>query len=124
LRQPASVPRVPAHFELADESAMRVIQIQSRHDLGLMLYDVFDLDVSRDQKPGKVKLNAGQVFRRRTQDGVLVQQARPRSRLAHGQSATQRCPMMLQALIHYAERENLGDPDFEPAHVDWLDPVY
>lgn len=28
--------------------------------------------------------------------------------------------MMLQALIAYAERENLGDPDFEPADVDWL----
>jgi CRISPR-associated protein Csd1 len=31
--------------------------------------------------------------------------------------------MMLQALIHYAERENLGDPDFEPADIDWLIPL-
>ncbi len=31
--------------------------------------------------------------------------------------------MMLQALIEYAERENLGDPDFEPADVDWLIPL-
>lgn len=31
---------------------------------------------------------------------------------------------MLQALIHYAERENLGrDPDFEFADVDWLIPL-
>ncbi len=30
---------------------------------------------------------------------------------------------MLQALIEYAERENLGDPDFEPADVDWLIPL-
>ncbi|MCX7866123.1 MAG: type I-C CRISPR-associated protein Cas8c/Csd1 [Limisphaera sp.] len=28
--------------------------------------------------------------------------------------------MMLQALIAYAERENLGDPDFEPADVQWV----
>ncbi len=31
--------------------------------------------------------------------------------------------MMLQALIAYAERENLGDPDFEPAAIHWLLPV-
>jgi CRISPR-associated protein Cas5d len=46
----------PAHFELADESAMRVEPNPNADaDLGLMLYDVFDLDVSRDQKPGKVE---------------------------------------------------------------------
>ena len=28
--------------------------------------------------------------------------------------------MMLQALIAYAERENLGDPDFEAASIHWL----
>jgi CRISPR-associated protein Csd1 len=32
--------------------------------------------------------------------------------------------MMLEALIRYAERENLGsDPDFEPADIDWLIPL-
>lgn len=31
--------------------------------------------------------------------------------------------MMLQALIAYAEREKLGDPDFEPADVVWLIPL-
>ena len=31
--------------------------------------------------------------------------------------------MMLQALIAYAERENLGDPDFEAAAIHWLLPV-
>ena len=31
--------------------------------------------------------------------------------------------MMLQALIHYAERENLGDPDFESIGVRWLIPL-
>lgn len=31
--------------------------------------------------------------------------------------------MMLQALIAYAERENLGDPDFEPTAIHWLLPI-
>lgn len=31
--------------------------------------------------------------------------------------------MMLQALIAYAERENLGDPDFEAVNVRWLIPL-
>jgi CRISPR-associated protein Csd1 len=31
--------------------------------------------------------------------------------------------MMLQALIAYAERENLGDPDFEAASIHWLVPL-
>jgi CRISPR-associated protein Csd1 len=31
--------------------------------------------------------------------------------------------MMLQALIAYAERENLGDPDFEAASIHWLIPL-
>lgn len=31
--------------------------------------------------------------------------------------------MMLQALIAYAERENLGDPDFEAVGVRWLIPL-
>jgi CRISPR-associated protein Cas5d len=44
-----------AHFELADESAMQVdVGINPDTDLGLMLYDVFNLDVSKDQQPGQV----------------------------------------------------------------------
>lgn len=31
--------------------------------------------------------------------------------------------MMLQALIAYAERENLGDPDFEAVSIQWLIPL-
>ena len=31
--------------------------------------------------------------------------------------------MILEALIHYAERENLGDPDFETVGVRWLIPL-
>jgi CRISPR-associated protein Cas5d len=46
----------PAHFELADESEMRVASDINRDtDLGLMLYDVFHLDVANDQQPGKVE---------------------------------------------------------------------
>jgi len=46
----------PAHFELADESAMRVESNPNPDtDLGLMLYDVFNLDVVANQLPGKVE---------------------------------------------------------------------
>jgi CRISPR-associated protein Cas5d len=46
----------PAHFELADDSAMRVAPNPNVDtDLGLMLYDVFNLDVSKEQPPGKVE---------------------------------------------------------------------
>jgi CRISPR-associated protein Cas5d len=44
-----------AHFELADESAMKVgVGVNPDTDFGLMLYDVFNLDVSKEQQPGKV----------------------------------------------------------------------
>lgn len=46
----------PAHFELADESAMCVESNPNPDtDLGLMLYDVFNLDVAANQLPGKVE---------------------------------------------------------------------
>lgn len=46
----------PAHFELATEEAMRVPDnINPDTDLGLMLYDVFDLDVAKDQPAGKTE---------------------------------------------------------------------
>ena len=65
----------PAHFELADESAMRVEPNPNPNtdDLGLMLYDVFNLDVSRDQKPGKVEKPQPRVtfFWAALKDGVL-----------------------------------------------------
>ena len=42
----------PAYFELVDEPAMQVpAGTNADADLGLMLYDVFDLDVSKDQLP-------------------------------------------------------------------------
>ena len=64
----------PAHFELADESAMRVTSNPNRDtDLGLMLYDVFNLDVAKDQSPGKVEKPDPRVtfFPARLEDGVV-----------------------------------------------------
>lgn len=64
----------PAHFELADESAMRVEPNPNVDtDLGLMLYDVFDLDVSKDQPPGKVEKADPRItfFSARLKDGVV-----------------------------------------------------
>jgi CRISPR-associated protein Cas5d len=65
----------PAHFELANESAMRApVGLNPDTDLGLMLYDVFDLDVSLDQKPGKVEKVEPRVtfFRASIKDGVMT----------------------------------------------------
>lgn len=64
----------PAHFELADEAAMRVSKDINRDtDLGLMLYDVFHLDVLKDQKPGKVEKPQPRVtfFKATLKDGVV-----------------------------------------------------
>ncbi len=68
----------PAHFELADASAMRVAPNPNLDtDLGLMLYDVFDLDVSCDQKPGKIEAKPQiTLFRAEIKDGVLVEQGK------------------------------------------------
>lgn len=64
----------PAHFELADESAMLVRpDINADTDLGLMLYDVFHLDVAKDQVPGKVERPVPRVtfFKAALKDGVV-----------------------------------------------------
>jgi CRISPR-associated protein Cas5d len=68
----------PAHFELADESAMHVEPNPNPDaDLGLMVYDVFDLDVSRDQEPGKVEVKPQvTLFRAALKDGVVVEQGK------------------------------------------------
>lgn len=65
----------PAHFELADESAMLVEPNPNPDtDLGLMLYDVFDLDVPRDQTPGKIEAKPQvTLFHAAIKDGVLVE---------------------------------------------------
>ena len=65
----------PAHFELAEASAMRVEPNPNPHttDLGLMLYDVFNLDVSRDQQPGKVEKPQPRIsfFPAKLREGVM-----------------------------------------------------
>jgi CRISPR-associated protein Cas5d len=64
----------PAHFELADESAMQVsTNTNPDADLGLMLYDVFDLDVSKDQPPGKVEKPQARItfFKAQLKSGVV-----------------------------------------------------
>lgn len=65
----------PAHFELADAGSMVVPNgINRDHDLGLMLYDVFQLDVSRDQAPGPVEKTQPRVtfFKAALKEGVVV----------------------------------------------------
>lgn len=65
----------PAHFELADESSMQVGPGVNRDaDLGLMLYDVFDVDISKDQSPGKVEKPQPRVsfFKAMLKDGIVV----------------------------------------------------
>jgi CRISPR-associated protein Cas5d len=64
----------PAHFELANEAAMQVpSHTNPDADLGLMLYDVFDLDVSKDQPPGKVERPQPRItfFKAKLKDGVV-----------------------------------------------------
>lgn len=65
----------PAHFELADAGSMVVpAGINRDHDLGLMLYDVFQLDVTRDQAPGPVEKPQPKVtfFKAALKDGVVA----------------------------------------------------
>jgi CRISPR-associated protein Cas5d len=65
----------PAHFELADESAMQVAPgINRDTDLGLMLYDVFHLDVAKDQQPGKVEKPQPRItfFPAKLKDGIVA----------------------------------------------------
>lgn len=62
----------PAYFELVDESSMNVSSsINANSDLGLMLYDVFDLDVMH--APGKIAKPQPRItfFPARLQDGVM-----------------------------------------------------
>ncbi|MCU0783266.1 MAG: type I-C CRISPR-associated protein Cas5c [Verrucomicrobia bacterium] len=64
----------PAHFELADAAAMQVnAGVNPDTDLGLMLYDVFSLDVPKDQPPGKIEKPQPRItfFPARLKDGVM-----------------------------------------------------
>jgi len=64
----------PAHFELTDEAAMQVnVGVNPDTDLGLMLYDVFNLDVLKDQPPGKIEKPQPRItfFPAQLKDGVM-----------------------------------------------------
>jgi len=64
----------PAHFEMADEWGMQVgASINPDADLGLMLYDVFDLDVPKNQPPGKTEKPKPRItfFKARLQNGIV-----------------------------------------------------
>ena len=64
----------PAHFELAEEAAMQVpTHTNPAADLGLMLYDVFDLTVSKDQPPGKTEKPQPRItfFKAQLKSGVV-----------------------------------------------------
>jgi len=65
----------PAHFERAEEAAMSVAPgINADTDLGLMLYDVFHLDVPKNHPPGKVEKPEPRVtfFRATLKDGIVA----------------------------------------------------
>jgi CRISPR-associated protein Cas5d len=65
----------PAHFELADATAMNVPPgVNPDADLGLMLYDVFDLDVAKNQPAGKIENSRTHItfFRASLKNGILT----------------------------------------------------
>lgn len=67
----------PAHFELASEPDMRVkANLNPDTDLGLMLYDVFDLD--QMHPPGKIEKPEPRItfFRAALKDSVLVERGK------------------------------------------------
>ncbi len=67
----------PAHFELASEPDMRVeADLNPDTDLGLMLYDVFDLD--QMHPPGKIEKPEPRItfFRAALKGSVLVEQGK------------------------------------------------
>ena len=63
----------PAFFELTDASAMQVSQvINPDSDLGLMLYDVFDLDIPYTWEKVKKPRPRITFFPARLEEGVLI----------------------------------------------------
>lgn len=65
----------PASFELVEPSAMRVIpNLNEDCDLGLMLYDVFDLDIFSEETPAKHQTSRPRVsfFRSELKDGIVI----------------------------------------------------
>jgi CRISPR-associated protein Cas5d len=68
----------PAHFELADALAMNVPPgLNLDASLGLMLYDVFDLDIGPDYRAGKIEAKPQiSFFRAGLHNGHLVEEGR------------------------------------------------
>lgn len=64
----------PAHFETATAAAMQVSPDLNRDaDLGLMLYDVFDLDVGESWKGGKIEARPQiTFFRAALKNGIVT----------------------------------------------------
>ena len=61
----------PAHFEPADASAMQVpASLNADSDLGLILYDVFDLDVPHSEDKAKAHPRIT-FFRARLENGIV-----------------------------------------------------
>lgn len=68
----------PAHFELANADAMNVGPgLNPDSSLGLMLYDVFDLDIGADYRSGKIEAKPQiTFFRAGLRNGHLVEDGR------------------------------------------------
>jgi len=63
----------PAHFELASAEAMRVAPgLNADADLGLMVYDVFDLDIGDGWQAGKIEARPQiTLFRAALKNGIV-----------------------------------------------------
>ena len=111
----------PAHFEPADAAAMRVAgKPNPDTDLGLMLYDVFDLDVhaTTARKGRETRSRASRSSQRALSGGVVnVPDWTEMKRQLGG------ARMMLQALIAYAERERTRRRRLRDVGVRWLIPL-
>jgi CRISPR-associated protein Cas5d len=68
----------PAHFELTDAAGMNVLPgLNPDSSLGLMLYDVFDLDIGSDYRSGKIEAKPRiTFFRAGLRNGHLVEEGR------------------------------------------------
>lgn len=68
----------PAHFELTDADGMNVLPgLNPDSSLGLMLYDVFDLDIRPDYRSGKIEAKPQiTFFRAGLRNGHLVEDGR------------------------------------------------
>jgi len=65
----------PAHFELTDSNSMNVMPgLNPDASLGIMLFDVFDLDIQQDYRPGKIEARPKiSFFHAGLSNGLLVE---------------------------------------------------